>query len=83
MEPKYCKDCKYFVAWTNPERLDLSDCSHPESFKFPGGYLVTGAKAVKRMCRSMREFGPCGEKAELFEQQPNDTTTTRDQQHEY
>lgn len=65
METKYCKDCRYFVAWQNPERMDLSDCSHPESLKRPDGYLVTGAPAVYRMCQSMR-IGPCGEDAKLF-----------------
>jgi len=65
-EPKFCKDCRYFIPWSNPERQDLSDCSHPESAKRPEGYLVTGAPPVMRMCQSMRA-GPCGESAKLFE----------------
>jgi hypothetical protein len=66
VEPKFCKDCRYFKAWSNPDRMDLSDCDHPESLKKPDGYLVTGGPFTLRMCQSMRN-GPCGEDARLFE----------------
>lgn len=59
-----CKNCKH----VGPRFADITLCMHPKNIILS---RVDGWQELDMSARSMRNGGPCGMNAALFEEKPN------------
>ena len=69
-DPKFCKDCKWFVPYERPDYLNLSRCSEPTvsaSVDPDIDWLVTGGPRPHPFASTGRVGSICGAAAALWQ----------------
>lgn len=68
-DPKFCKDCQWFVQDLPPRPLVHSVCSHPSTVSERSFNLVTGERATPSfpLCADERSTGACGRAGQRFQ----------------
>lgn len=77
---RFCKDCKWFVPYDNPDRMELGKCSHKSAERHWAKFadsdgLVTGELRLSFARNERSRANGCGFEATLFEPKPADSAT--------
>ena len=84
---RFCKDCKWFVPYDNPDRMELGKCSHKSAERHWAKFadsdgLVTGELRFSFARNERSRANGCGLEATLFEpkpvEHPAETVTARE-----